>query len=169
LNYFQLYNLPVSFNIDKLAVKQAYFKLSKKYHPDFISNGTEAEKEEALQMSATINKAYKIFCNQDELIKYVLWFKENIAEEEKYQLPNDFLMEVMELNESLTEAIAANNTDEIIKQKALIESFKQTILSEVEELLQRETIEEINSNEWQKIKEYYFKKKYLNRILDSIA
>ena len=52
-----------------------------------------------------INKGYKTFQNDDETIKYVLQLKGLLEEDEKYELPPDFLMEMMELNEILMDVM----------------------------------------------------------------
>ena len=39
MNYFELFELPVSIQIDKAVLNQRYFALQKKYHPDFFYTG----------------------------------------------------------------------------------------------------------------------------------
>jgi molecular chaperone HscB len=155
MNYFELFEIPVSLKADKNSLTQKYFELQKKYHPDFFTQATEYEQAEALEQSSQINKALKVLKNEMETIKYVLQLKGLLEEEEKYQLPPAFLMEVMELNEELSENSAQQITNleaEIYTPvKDIIENFKDSTAT-TEELLQ--------------VKEYYYKKKYLQRILD---
>ncbi len=154
MNYFELFDIPVSLKVDKNSLAQKYFALQKKYHPDFFTQATEYEQAEALEQSSQINKALKVLKNGMETIKYVLQLKGLLEEEEKYQLPPAFLMEVMELNEELSEnsqqQINTLETEIYTPVKDIIENFKDTTTTE--ELL--------------KVKEYYYKKKYLQRILD---
>ena len=162
MNYFELYSIPVSFQPDQQQVKQKFYELSRKYHPDFYSNASEDEQAEVLEKSSAVNKAFKMFSNPDETVKYVLQQKGLLEEEEKYQLPPQFLMEMMELNEAALEQEKAsvqqqvsNIQNEIYEPvKAIIEDYKEGITTE-KELLQ--------------VKEYYFKKKYLNRILEGLG
>lgn len=149
-------------------MKQRYFQLSRKYHPDFVSNGTVEEEEEALQMSSWVNKAYKIFNSQDETIKYVLQLKGLLQEEEKYALPNDFLMEMMELNETLMDAKMDDDNSKIENIQQSIFNIQRSIFNFVKNIILLENIDGISNDDFLKVKEYYFKKKYLNRILDSI-
>jgi molecular chaperone HscB len=154
MNYFELFNIPVSLKVDKNSLALKYFALQKKYHPDFFTQSTEYEQAEALEQSSQINKALKVLKNDMETIKYVMQLKGLLEEEEKYQLPPAFLMEVMELNEELSESsqqqINTLETEIYTPVKDIIENFKDTTTTE--ELL--------------KVKEYYYKKKYLQRILD---
>jgi molecular chaperone HscB len=157
MNYFELFNIPVSLKVDKNSLAQKYFELQKQYHPDFFTQATEYEQAEALEQSSQINKALKVLKNDMETIKYVLQLKGLLEEEEKYQLPPAFLMEVMELNEELSEnsqqQINTLENEIYTPVKGIIESFKDTTTTE--ELL--------------KVKEYYYKKKYLQRILDRMG
>jgi molecular chaperone HscB len=157
MNYFELFDIPVSLNVDKGSLAKKYFELQKKYHPDFYTQADETEQQEVLEKSSAINKALKTLQNKDSTIKYVLQLKGLLEEEEKYPLPPDFLMEVMELNENLgagsCEAITAFENDIYAGVKTIIEGYNDTAISTADLL---------------KIKEYYFKKKYLQRILDRL-
>ncbi|HCL06406.1 MAG TPA: Fe-S protein assembly co-chaperone HscB [Chitinophagaceae bacterium] len=105
MTHFELFNLPITLKVDTSGLSKKYFELQRKYHPDRFGQSSEAEQEEALQVSAQINKAFKTLKDPDETIKYVLQLKGLLEEEEKYQLSPDFLMEVMELNEELEEGM----------------------------------------------------------------
>jgi molecular chaperone HscB len=157
MNYFELFEIPVSLKPDKQLLSKKYVALQKKYHPDFYTQSTEDEQNDALEKSSVINRALKVFKNEDETIKYVLQLKGLLEEKEKYALPPDFLMEMMELNESEpvnSKLQAANYTDELYNEvKDFIETYNDATVSK-EVLL--------------KLKEYYYKKKYLRRILDRI-
>ncbi|MEY2918429.1 MAG: hypothetical protein RIS73_2143 [Bacteroidota bacterium] len=156
MNHFELFDIPVSLKVDKNILAKKYFELQKKYHPDFFIQATDEEQADALEKSSQINKALKILKTEDETIKYVLQLKELLAEDEKYQLPPAFLMEVMELNEELSDKSAqmVNSLETEIYEpvKAIIDNFSAT--TSTQDLL--------------KVKEYYYKKKYLQRILDRI-
>ena len=158
MNYFELFEMPVTLEIDPGKLAKKYFELQKKYHPDFYTQASEYEQEEALEISSQLNKALKVFKDQDETIKYVLQLKGLLEEEEKYQLPPDFLMEMMELNEELSDESAAR-----------IASIEKELYSEVGSIIENYNDERIREQELQKLKAYYYKKKYLKRILDRLA
>ncbi len=157
MNYFELFELPVSFKIDKSKLAQKYFELQKKYHPDFFANATEHEQAEALEISSQLNKALKVLKNQDQTINYILHLKELIEEEEKYQLPPAFLMEMMELNEELNEDSAKH-----------IEQLESELYKEVQPIIESYNDSSATTADLLKLKEYYYKKKYLQRILDRL-
>jgi len=158
MNYFELFEMPVTLEIDPGKLAKKYFELQKKYHPDFYTQASEYEQEEALEISSQLNKALKVFKDRDETIKYVLQLKGLLEEEEKYQLPPDFLLEMMELNEELSDDSAAR-----------IASIEKELYSEIASIIENYNDERINEPELQKLKAYYYKKKYLKRILDRLA
>jgi molecular chaperone HscB len=168
MNYFELFNIPVSLSPNQNELKQKFYELSRKYHPDFYTQETAVEQNEALEKSSLVNKAYKTFKNRDETIKYLLQQKGLLEEEEKYQLPGDFLMEMMELNEELMEAKIEENESALSHTKSSIASLQQQIYEPVKELFETYNDERVKPAELQLLKEYYFKKKYLDRILATI-
>ena len=157
MNYFELFELPISIQTDKALLARKYFDLQKKFHPDFFAKGTEYEQAEALEISSQLNKALKVLRDQDQTIKYVLHLKQLLEEEEKYQLPPAFLMEMMDLNEELDENSA--------KQ---IQALEDQLYSEVAAIIENYNDATTTQAELLKLKEYYYKKKYLQRILDRL-
>jgi len=157
MNYFELFEIPVSLNVEAGSLVKKYFELQKKYHPDFFTQEDDLVKEEALEKSSAINKGFKILQNKESTIKYVLQLKNLLQEQEKYQLPPDFLMEVMDLNENISSA----------PSKALID-FETDIYSGVQPIIDGYNDLTITTELLLKVKEYYFKKKYLQRILDRL-
>ncbi len=157
MNYFELFDIPVSLKIDKANLAKKYFELQKQFHPDFFTQATEAEQANALEKSSQINKALKIFKNEAETIKYVLQLKNLLEEEEKYHLPPAFLMEVMELNEELSE-----------NSQQQISNFETQIYQPVKGIIENFDNLTTSTPDLLKVKEYYYKKKYLQRILDRI-
>ena len=161
MNYFELFNLPVSLQVDKAALSKKYFELQKQYHPDFFTQQDEADQKKALEKSSLVNKALKVLQNPDQTIQYVLQLKGLLTENEKYALPPDFLMVMMELNEKLEEADA-----EAFKLE--VDALETALNDEVKEMIENYIDEDITTEKLLKIKEYYFKKKYLHRILDRL-
>jgi molecular chaperone HscB len=162
MNHFELYQIPVSFHPDLALVKKRFYQLSREFHPDFFVNDAEAEKEQKLLISAQVNKAYQIFQDEQALIKYILMEKGLLVEEEKYNLPPEFLMEVMDLNELLMDADDPETKQQIQKS---IDTLQKTIYEPVKTIIT--TYQEGISSEKEllQVKAYYYQKKYLDRIL----
>ena len=168
MNYFELYGLPVLMKVDASEIRQKFFELSRKYHPDFHTGSGEAEQSEALERSSDVNRAYKVFQNVDDTIKYVLQLKSLIHEEEKYELDPEFLMEVLEINEELMDLETEPNPEKLekceLKTKELLTQIYKDVAPIVENYQEGVTTEK----ELLQVKGYYYKKKYLQRILDKV-
>ena len=167
MNYFELFEIPVQLKVEKASLPHKYFELSRKYHPDFFVNGSEEEKATALDKSAMLNKAFKTFQNPSETIKYVLLLKELLEEDEKYQLPAVFLMEVMEINEELMEQ--GQNKILLPHLELRITQLQVEIYEPVKEIVEGYQEGITTEKELLQVKEYYFKKKYLARIQQQMA
>ena len=169
MEFFELFDIPPMLIINKELLRKKYFELSRKYHPDYFANTAQADQQKILEDSALLNKAYKTLTNKDETIKYVLKEKGILEDDEKYQLGNSFLMQMMEINEELSETglesddITGNSLSEKLNYlqteiyepvKNIIESYKEGTTSKGE-LLQ--------------VKDYYYKKKYIDRLASQLG
>lgn len=169
MNYFELYGIPVSLTVDGAAIKKRFYELSREYHPDFHAQSGADKQEEIVQKSADINKAYKTFQSPDSLIRYVLMMKGLMVEEEKYVLAPAFLMEVMDINEQLMDLDMEPDPQQmaIVKQEAiqLQTKIQNDVAMDIEHYKEDFSTEEALL----RVKEYYYRKKYLQRILDKIG
>ena len=168
-NYFELYHMPVTFHPDQAEVKSKFYELSRLYHPDRFAQAGGEELAKALHTSAMNNEAYKTFKSPDATMAYILKINNLLEEEEKYSLPSEFLMEMMDINEAVSDyemdpqnedarQMAINSLNEQLElwddaTDALTDLFEKGDKSK-ELLLQ--------------IKDQYFRKKYLLRIKERI-
>lgn len=159
MNYFELFDLPVCIQVDRSALAKKYFELQKQHHPDFYGQADDDEQKEALEKSSNINKALKVLQQPDQTIQYVLQLTGVLTDNEKYELPPGFLMEMMELNEKLVEEDPETFRKEIA-------ATEHKLFVEVKDIIENYNNDTISTEKLLKIKEYYFKKKYLHRILD---
>ena len=168
MNYFELYGIPVQLNPDMAYVKQKYYELSRRHHPDFYSAAAPEEQAENLRISSDVNKAYKAFQDPDATIRYVLQLKELLEDEEKYQLDPEFLMEVLEINESLMD-IEGNDDGQVETLKKQVYALQDEIYAPVRPIIEGYREGVTTTEELLQVKGYYYKKKYLQRILDKIG
>src|SRR5438309_1312149 len=155
MNYFELYELPVQLIIDKQVLKKKFFELSRQFHPDYFTQQDDATQQHALEKSALINKVFKTFSNRDETIKYVLELKGLLSENEKFDLPPAFLMDMMELNESLAEAQFDPAARTAVLQHVL--QAEKTLYEPVQEIIEQYLDGITTTEELLQVKAYYFK------------
>lgn len=167
MNYFEIYGIEPSFTIDAAAVRKKFYELSRAYHPDFNGGGTATEQQEVLEKSAMINEAYKTLLNKDLLIKYILTSKGLLQEEEKYNLPPDFLMEVMDLNEQVME-LDKTDTTAVAALMATAKNLEKDLYEAIEPVMGNYSENTATEKELLQVKDYYFKKKYLDRIISGL-
>ncbi len=168
MNYFDFFEMPISFHLDEAALKKAFYANSKKYHPDFYTLESEEKQLEVLELSTLNNNAYKTLSDFDKRMKYILELKEILGEEGKNQIPQTFLMEMMDINENLMELefdFDQNNFDQVQNE---LKSLESNLLEEVKPFLENYDDDAPNKEELNAIKNYFLKKRYLLRIKENL-
>lgn len=104
-NHFELFNLPVSFDLDNKALDAAYLKVQAQTHPDRFADATAAEKRVAMQWTIRANEAYQILKKPLSRAKYLCELHgADIEAESNTAMPMDFLMQQMQWREALDDA-----------------------------------------------------------------
>ncbi len=104
-NHFELFGLDVGFEVDEALLSQRYRELQRAIHPDRYANAPDRERRLAVQRAAEINDAYQILRDPLKRARYLLELKGVRWENERSTTTDPtFLMEQMELRESLQEA-----------------------------------------------------------------
>jgi molecular chaperone HscB len=169
-NYFEFYGLPLSFNPDTALVKQKFYEFSKKYHPDFYINESEEKQSEVLEMSTINNKAYQVLTDPQKRLPYILELKGLLAEGEHYVLPQEFLMDMMEINEVLMDLQFDPDAEKLAAVKVDVSAVDSGIQKEI--LALTDSFETKSEAEQAillgSVKDLYYRSKYLVRIKESI-
>lgn len=171
MNYFELYDLPISFNPDQAIVKQQFYALSKKFHPDFYINESEEKQAEVLELSTLNNKAFQVLKDPQKRLHYILELKNQLVEGENYALPQDFLMEMMDVNETMMDLEFDPDAIKLAGVKSQVDLFEQSLTKELAELTTSfdTASEEAQITLLKAIKDVYYRNKYLYRIKQSLA
>ena len=167
MNYFEFYGINESFTPDAALLKKKFYELSKKYHPDFYANEGDAKQQEILELSTLNNKAYQTLLDPFKCLEYILRLHELLKEGAKPQLPSDFLMEMMDLNERLMEVDNAQELGHITAEVLAVEGDIEDKLNHATSGYAQldDTAKESKLNE---IADCYFRQKYLLRIRESL-
>lgn len=169
VNYFQLYDIPISFHPIPVRVKSKFYELSKKYHPDRFAQADEQARAESLRMAALNNEAYKTLTDSDRTMAYILKINGLLEDEEKYSLPPAFLMEMMDLNEIISDYEMEPDNESLAQQaKKTLETQLEQWNEEADKLTVQAEGAGMDKAILLQIKDYYFRKKYLLRIQERI-
>ena len=168
MNYFELYDIPVSLNPDQDHIKQKFFDLSKKFHPDFHANSTPEEQQHVLEMSTMNTNAFNTLKDKWKTIEYVLAQENYLEDVEKEKLPADFLMEMMEINEKLMELEMDFDREEFGQVTKAWEAASGDLHNRLQTLEEDFEKENVGDETYQKLKDIYLKNKYLLRIKETL-
>ena len=171
MNYFEFYNIAESFMADEKAIKAQYYQLSREYHPDFYANETPEKQQEILQLSTLNTNAYRTLSDQDLLMQYILKEHGLLEEGGKNELPGEFLMEMMEINEELMELEFDFDADKLHQISEQTIGLVAQLDNDILPVLQRyPELHGITKDEaLDEVKTYYLKKKYLLRIQETLS
>lgn len=170
MNYFEFYGIDIKFDMDPAILKKQFLQKSKELHPDFHSLEDDAVQSDILEQASYNNLAYKTLKAKHRRYRYVLELLGVKFEEGKETVPQEFLMEMMDINESIME-LQFNFTPEAhLKTCSQIEMLDKQLDNGVYNLIEQLQKQDftINSVHLEKelldVKAYLLKKKYLQRI-----
>lgn len=124
LNHFELFELPVSFDIDSEQLATRYREIQRAVHPDNFVNASDKERRLALQKTTQVNEAFQVLKNPLTRGQYLLQLHQ-IEQETTGVIQGNFLIQQLDLREEL----------ESIKQQAQFEALTQFI-ARVEQQIQ---------------------------------
>lgn len=109
-NFYELLNLPVSFDVDNALLDQHYRKVQSEVHPDRFVASSAAEQLRSMQMATLANDAYRTLKDPTARARYLLQLNGIETLEESYTaMPAEFLMAQMEWREAIEDAQAASD------------------------------------------------------------
>ena len=101
-NHFELFDLPVAFDINANDLAARYRELQRRVHPDKFANAPDQERRLSVQTTALINEAFQTLKDPVRRGRYLLSLRGiDIDEETDSAMDAAFLMEQMEWRESL--------------------------------------------------------------------
>ncbi|WP_345011542.1 co-chaperone HscB [Pseudaeromonas paramecii] len=72
MNYFEIFHLPIAFELDSVELASRYRQLQQQYHPDKFAAASEADRSRALQWAAEINAAFNTLKEPVARAEYLL-------------------------------------------------------------------------------------------------
>ena len=168
MNYFEFFEIPIAFQLDEANLKKKFYKNSKRFHPDFYTLEEAAKQAEALELSSLNNEAYKVLSDFDKRMKYILELESVMGAEGENKMPQAFLMEMMEVNETLMELEFDYDAAKLETVKADIAQKEATLRKVVALALKNYDLGIDKTENLKRIKDFYLKNRYLLRIYKNL-
>lgn len=162
-NFFELFHLPVSYEIDTQDLADRYRSLQSAVHPDKFANSSELERRIAIQQSARINEAFQTLKNPLLRARYLLEINGvDMKSDMDTNMDPAFLMQQMELRERMDGVLShADSQAEILKIYDVIDESVVELNKQLKKIFARP-----DSINIEKAKDCVRRYQFLDRIRD---
>ena len=160
--YFNLFQLEPSFNIDTEALEQTYRALAAQFHPDKFASASAFEQKQAVMMSSTINDAYRTLKSPIDRAAYLLKSQNIDADAPEHtSFSPEFLMQQMEWRETLMDAQMEQNHDAIRALDQEIQEVQNNLYQDLQQAFEQQDYE--SAAQWVR------HGRFLNKLRNEIA
>ena len=160
--YFNLFQLEPSFNIDTEALEQTYRALAARFHPDKFASASAFEQKQAVMMSSTINDAYRTLKSPIDRAAYLLKSQNIDADAPEHtSFSPEFLIQQMEWRETLMDAQMEQNHDAIRVLDQEIQEVQSNLYQDLQQAFEQQDYE--SAAQWVR------HGRFLNKLRNEIA
>ena len=160
--YFNLFQLEPSFNIDTEALEQTYRALAARFHPDKFASASAFEQKQAVMMSSTINDAYRTLKGPIDRAAYLLKSQNIDADAPEHtSFSPEFLMLQMDWRETLMDAQMEQNHDAIRALDQEIQEVQSNLYQDLQQAFEQQDYE--SAAQWVR------HGRFLNKLRNEIA
>ncbi|KAL8179956.1 UNVERIFIED_CONTAM: hypothetical protein K2H54_000807 [Gekko kuhli] len=155
---FRLLGCERTFRLDEAELQRRFRSLQRRLHPDLFSRRPQAERDFSAQHSALVNQAYGTL--RSPLARGLHLLELNGVELEKgtdSEADPEFLSEIMEMNEKLTETKNEDATEEM-----------ENYIAAKQEELAKEVGRAFDQDDLQKAKKVLIKMKYFASLEEKV-
>lgn len=139
MNFFTLFDLPESFEIDLSLLTERFQTLQRRYHPDNFATQPETERVQALQYAANINQGYQALRKPLPRAEYLLSLHGfDINNEQHTMHDTQFLMAQLTLREELEAIEAQQDGDRLTAWLQGIVQQQKQLMSTLQEQLDQQ-------------------------------
>jgi molecular chaperone HscB len=129
---FAALGLPMSWEVDGERLQRNLLRFTRLMHPDFFVTAEPEERELAERGSAELNQAFELLSSDVRRGDWLVTALGGPSDQEERQMPQAFLMEVLEWNEALE---AARESRQGSAERGALGALKQTLTDERAALL----------------------------------
>ncbi|WP_455197517.1 Fe-S protein assembly co-chaperone HscB [Kaarinaea lacus] len=160
-NYFEIFDLPTSYDIDLTELSTRYRKLQTAVHPDKFANASDLERRISMQQSALINEAYQTLKSPLSRARYMLQLKGiDLTNESSVNMDSEFLMQQMRLREALEQVRDAQDPE--AKLLVIAKEIEQAIAEQI--TVVSRLFKEDNADQLAKITDYVRRMQFMVKL-----
>ncbi len=104
MDYFSLFQIPRRYRIDVGELRHKFLSISRNVHPDFFGAASDDMKDLSVHLSAELNEALRVLIDPVMRAGYLLELSGGTSASQDRSVPQDVLMDAMELREQLEES-----------------------------------------------------------------
>ena len=139
---FQLFGLPVQFDLNAEQLHQQYRTLAAQFHPDRFAAASAFEQKQAMMMSAAINQAYEQLSHPLNRAAELLRAQNIDADAPEHtSFAPEFLMQQMQWRETLMDAQMEQDEAAMLALDTEIAAEQQTLLIQLHQAFEQQQYE----------------------------
>ena len=128
LNYYELLGLEPTYDVDVEDIRQKYFAVVREIHPDRLVADSAPTQRLSMRVSAQLNQAFQVLMDPVQRAEYLLELSGGKAASDDKQVPQQVLIDTLELREEIEEAKAGEDQASLERLRAQIQQrFDQTL------------------------------------------
>jgi molecular chaperone HscB len=127
-NYFELFGLPVGFDVNAEALALRYRDLQRTLHPDRFASASEQERRLSMQLATRVNEGFQTLKSPLMRARYLLELKGVAVNDTDTSMEPAFLMDQMELRETLADARQNKDFDALDRVRSEVEARDRRLL-----------------------------------------
>lgn len=159
-NYFEYFALEPRYHIDSNVLRKLFYKKSMTLHPD------HADATDSIEATSLNNEAYRILSDPHLRLKHLLELEYGTLSDDAQSLTQDFLMDMMEINEEIEEN--RNDVELLVEIESKIKNLIDRELLAAEVALNLYDTGNRSDDILTQIKLFYYKEKYFRRMMQNL-
>jgi molecular chaperone HscB len=137
MDFFSLLGLPERFDLDTGELRRKYLALSRHAHPDYHVNDNPEVRNLHLQVSSSLNEAYRTLQEPALRAAYLLERLGGKSSEADKTVPEGFLGTMMMMQEEIHDAIETNDAAELDRLRDVLQTQHDGLMQKVGELFEQ--------------------------------
>ncbi len=157
-DYYLFFEVPEQFWPDMDTLRERYYQNVRRFHPDQYASD-ETGKERSLLVSAMNNRAWKCLSDFESRVKYLLMRRGLANEDDRSALPQEFLMDMLDLNDE----VMSDSVEERESAVKKLEVLEQEVMNDLKNATRADDSNPGSEND--RIREAWQKLRFIRRLI----